>query len=195
MREETFNAAVDIARDCLRQEHENWGATSAEGMARLYRRRDPNTRVAFIRDLVWCSEEIAFAWDSLNLIARDLLRDGEQLPTELAEWVADRLDTNRPRPSRRGQDPDAKVNRNRAVMVAVRHLTRQGMTATRNKGGLNRACFEGGSACDAVGVAANLSYKTVESIWSESASPESPIYRFAFRYVPRLSSYSNPENK
>ena len=194
MREETFQAAVDIARNVLRHECEAWGTTGAESMARLYKRRAVDSRESFLRDLVWCSEEITVAWDSLNLIAQDLLRAGEPLPAQLAAWVADNLAGERSRPTGRGQDPDAKVSRNHAVMVAVRHLANQGITATRNKPGLNRACLEGGSACDAVGIAANLSYKAVEGIWSASSSPQSPSFRFAYRYVPRLS-YSNPENK
>ena len=206
MGEETFRAAVEIARNILRREREVWGATAPEGMVRLYERRAADTREDYLRDLIWCSEEIAVAWDSLSLIARGILRDGEQLPDALAEWVVDVLDDQtkpkkdrrRPRPTRRGQDPDGKLSRNRAVMVAVRHLASQGIRATRNmtrkRERLPEACFEGGSACDAVGIAAGMNYKAIEGIWTDSASPESPIYRFAYRHVPRLP-YAISENK
>ena len=186
MDEKKFNQFVEVARDVLRQERDLWGETPAAVMARLYKRRAPETRADFLRDMFWCSDEITVAWDSLSLIAQEILRDGESLPAELAEWVADRLAGKKPRPTQRGQDSDAKSNRNRSVMVAVRYLVSQGMTATRNKTEVDHACFEGGSACDAVGLAAKLGYKTVEKIWSDSASPNSPFYRWAFKHVPRL---------
>ena len=198
MDEATFQTVVGIARQTIREETEFWGSTPAEGMALLYKRRSVETQEAFLRDLIWCSDEIAVAWDSLKLIARDLLRGGESLPAELAEWLAGMLAEEKLRPTRKGQDPDGQVFRNRAIMVAVRYLTKLGFKATRNirqkDTHLPHCCFEGGSACDVVGVAEGMNYKAVERIWANSASPESPIYRFAYRQVPRLS-YSNPENK
>ena len=187
MDEKRFQEAVESVRNVLRQERELWGETPAEGLARLYKRSAPESRADFLREQLWCSNEIMASWDAVKLIAEDLLRDGEPLLPELAEWVANVLaDGEKSRPTQRGQDPDAKFNRNRSVMVAVRNLVSQGMTATRNKAGVNHACFEGGSACDAVGLAVNLSYKTVESVWCDSASPDSPFYRWAFKHVPRL---------
>lgn len=117
------------------------------------------------------------AWDSLNLIAARLLRDGESLPTELAQWVADRLAGERLRPTKRGQDPDANHGRDRGIVDAVQWLVTSGFTATRSKNRGSEANFEGGSACDAVAMAANLSYSRVEAIWTESAAPESAIRR------------------
>ena len=198
MDEATFQTVVGIARKTIREETEFWGSTPAEGMALLYKRRSVETREVFLRDLIWCSVKIAAAWDSLKLIARDLLRGGESLPAELAEWLAGMLAEEKLRPTRKGQDPDGQVLRNRAIMVAVRHLTKLGINATRNirqkDKHLPHCCFEGGSACDAVGVAEGMNYKAIERIWANSASPASPIYRSAYRQVPRLS-YSNPENK
>ena len=109
MDEEIFRAAVEIARNILRREREVWGATAPEGMVRLYERRAADTREDDLRDIIWCSEEIAVAWDSLNLIARGILRDGEQLPDALAEWVADVLDDQtKPKKDRRRPRPAMK---------------------------------------------------------------------------------------
>lgn len=177
MREETFLDAVEIARDIIQMTEEALGPSTAEAMARLWRDRSPSTRDAYLRDLIWCSEEIMLAWDSVSLIAQQLLRGGESLPAELAGWVADHLAGKRPRPTRRGQDPDANLARDRGIVDALQWLAQNGFRATRSKNRGSRASFEGGSACDAVGVAANLSYSGVERIWTKSAAPGSPIRR------------------
>ena len=191
----TFQDAVEAARDFLQKYTEFVGDTPAEALVRLYEYRPAELREDLLRDLIYCSTEIMAAWDGLNLIAEKLLLQGESLPPDLARWVADRLAERRPRPTTKGQNPDANVPRNLAVMAAVRHLVRmmvnQRMKPTRRRKLVgNEACFEGGSACDAVGLAAGLSYKNVEAIWTDSASPESPIYRNS-----PPPSYANQRNK
>ena len=196
MREETFAAAVEIARKVIAHETELWGETAAAGFAHLYHRRTEDSHEAYVHDLVFCSKEIRAAWVALRLIAAQVLREGKPLPPELASWTADVLEKRLDRPP--GKDKDASLAKKRAFMVAIRHLNNQGMKATRNKTQnrkvLPEACFEGGSACDAVGVATKKNYGSVEGIWTESASPGSPIYRLAYQYVPRLS-YPKCENK
>ena len=191
----TFQDAVEAARDFLQKYTEFVGDTPAEALVRLYEYRPAELREDLLRDLIYSSTEIMAAWDGLNLIAEKLLLQGERLPPDLAGWVADRLalEPRRPRPTTRGQNPDANVPRNLAVMAAVRHLIKVNhwMKPTRRRKLVgNEACFEGGSACDAVGIAAGLSYKNVEAIWTDSASPESPIYRNSPR-----PSYANQRNK
>ena len=186
----TFQAAVETARDILQKFRESSGNTPAENLLHLYEFRPAEIREDLLRDLIWCSEEIAAAWDGLNLIAENLLQEGNPLPPNLAKWVADRLAERRPRPTKRGPDPDANLPRNLAVMVAVRQLVNHEMRPTRRRRLVNNtACFKGGSACDAVGIAAGMSYKNVEAIWTPSASPESPIYRES-----PLPSYVNRRN-
>lgn len=183
MDEATFNGHMEHARHTYEQIIRLTGETPAEQLLRLYWLRPPETRRDLIRDLIYCSEEIAGAWDGLTLIAERLLRERpNEIPPELRQWIAERLATPpRERPTRRGQDPDALVGRDRAIVIAVKDLTERGMTATRNSNryGAARASFKGGSACDAVGVALGMGYKNVERIWTGSASPVSPIYRGA----------------
>ena len=206
MRRETFEGAVEIARDIIRQQIELSGTSPSENFARFYQIRPAETRAAYLRDLLWCSEQIVVAWDSVNLIAVDLLQKGELLPTELGKWVADRLNGQRQRPTKRGRAPDADHARNRGIVDAVQWLVAQGMTATRNgirnRHKLTNACFEGASACDAVGVAVCLGYKRIEAIWTESASPDSAIARRPFKITgyrqsppSAIVSYSIPGNK
>ena len=171
----------------LTKAHAHFGATPAEGFAHFYKIRPEETREAYLRDMIWCSEEIKAAWDAVNLIAQDLLGEGKPLPPELAEWTRAVLDDvlagRKSRPTTRGRDPDANHVRDRAIVDAVQWLlTLEDFKATRRrfKGGKwlpAQACVEGGSACDAVGVAAGLSYSNVERIWLASASPDSAIAR------------------
>ena len=81
----------------------------------------------------------------------------------------------RPRLTKRGVDPDKDSVRNMKIVNAVMMLTELGMIATRNitRGGTN-AAEEGGSACDAVGMATGLTYRNVVRIWTDGA-PASPV--------------------
>ena len=189
MNEETFEAAVEVARDIIRDTEETFaefGASTPELLARLYRDQPAEIQERNLHRLIWCSEEIVAAWDAVSRIAQDLLREEGSLPPELAEWTADVLDDvlagRRPRPTKRGPDPDANLARDRAIVDAVQWLNQSGLkamrNAIRNKDRLpTKACFEGGSACDAVGVAACMGYKNVERVWTKSAAPDSPIRR------------------
>jgi len=216
---ETFDEAVKVAHDMIRDTEEAFreaGASPAELLANAYRAwpvstsgpllRQMRTPEDYLSVLIWCSRKVAGAWDSVSLIAQDLLREGECLPPELAGWVADRLAGRRPRPARRGRDPDENFERDWAIVDAVQWLVHNGFTATR--GAIRdrawlpaEACSEGGSACDAVAVAATMSYKNVERIWTKSAQPNSPIRRRKPKVIgitsdspPRaILSYTTPE--
>ena len=191
MDEARFEAAVQIARE-VRQQVETTLSTPPEAMARGYRRVRADRQPMLLAQMLWCSSAIRTAWDSVRLIARQRLRDGEPLPPELASWVADvledvskpRAEKKRPRPTVRGRHaPDAYFVRNRAIVDAVQWLTHQGFRATRNKP-VEEACAEGGSACDAVGVAfGKEKYKAVEKVWTDSANPNSAFWRRPFEVV------------
>ena len=195
MRKETFQAAVEIARDSIRQVEDVLGASTPGGFAHFYKMLPAENREDYLRILIWCSEEITVAWDGVKLIVEELLREEKPLPPELAIWEADRLAGQRPRLTKNGPDPDGDNIRNRAIVDAVQWLTQNGFKATRNrirnKRVLPEACFEGGSACDAVGVAAGMTYKAVERVWTESASPDSPICRRPL-VVRGITSHSPP---
>ena len=120
----------------------------------------------------------AASWDGVRLIALRMLRDPEPLPFALASWVADVLEDAskpkkekkrpRPRAPKKATPPVLHANylRDQLIAVSVLMLVNNGFTATRNKS-TGRACFEGGSACDAVGVAFGLmGYKLIEGIWN-----------------------------
>lgn len=196
MDEERFLEAVEIARDSIRQTEEAFGASTAEQIAGFLRDAPTETRERYLRVLIWVSEEIMAAWDAVSLVRQDLLLEGEAIPPELAEWEVDRRAGKRQRPTRPGPDPDANLARDRAIVDAVQWATQNGFTATRNrirgKEKLStQACFQGGSACDVVGVAANMGYKNVERIWNNSKDPDSPIRRRPL-VVTEITSLSPP---
>ena len=179
MDEAAFKDAVEVARGIIDERLETNGETAAEWLGRLYELRPAELRGALLNDLMYCSTKIAAAWDGLELIAGKLRREGQPFPPDLARWLQDRPR----RPTKRGPDPDGDLPRKLAVAVAIRYLARCGWKPVtrkvpRNNKKLTLCCVEGGSACDVVGVAAGIGgYKNVERIWTESASPESAIYR------------------
>ena len=187
MDRDKFQKAVEAARHAIRAVPQVVGGTPEEVIARSYQTVAAEHRQAALHDLIRLSREHASAWDGVNLIAQDHLRNGAFLPSELAAWIASRIESNPtcPRPTRKGQGPDAKFSRDLSIVLAVLWLTEAGLSpATR--GGAGKASVEGGSVCDAVGVAVGLSYKRVERLWTDTTSP----VRKAAELV-RLSS-SNP---
>jgi len=138
----------------------------AETYASAYKTSRPEEY--FPSHLIAESLETKEAWDALNLIAQALLRAGQPLPPELAEWIADVLadqsverkkEKRRPRPAR---DPRRQHNRNLLLCLLVGYLVRLcDLKATRNDSDPPR------SACDVVAAATGLSYKRVEGIWGK----------------------------
>ena len=112
MDEAEFQRRVAYTDQAFLSQHQHqFGETPAETRARIFRKVLPKRgRDDFLRDLIAESVNTKLAWDSVKLIAEDLLRDGEQLPDALAEWVADvladiakpRKDRRRPRPTKGG---------------------------------------------------------------------------------------------
>lgn len=132
------------------------------------------SQASFPSYLIADSQETSGAWDALNLIAQAWLREGQPLPPEAAEWVADVLadqwakkktEKRRPRP---GKDAPRLFNRNLLLCVLVDMLVHLfDFAATRQTDAPPL------SACDVVAAAATksaavdgkLDHKTVEGIW------------------------------
>lgn len=150
--------------------YERSGAISrspVETEVSVYKRGDASLQQSELSYLLAESQGIRMAWDSLNLIAQDWLREGKPLPPKLVEWVvevlADQLvkkkEQRRPRP--RG---GAQRLRDRDIVLCLlvgelRCLC--DLNATRNAGDPPV------SACDVVAAAIGRPYKTVERIWNK----------------------------
>ena len=109
-------------------------------------------------------------WDVLRLTAQEKLRNSESLPPLLALWVANVLDDDGwGRPG--GRDPEQSFAENLRIAFAVRFVVDTfGVKATRRPklGGPHCGYSKGASACDAVGVAANMhGYRNVARIWND----------------------------
>ena len=177
----TFDKYVDFACDILRTERRKWGETVPDGMLQLYRQTTEKKRQAFLRNLIALSKNYRFAWDALSRIAQDQLRKKRPLRPQLANWVSAVLAGTRPQPKTKGPDLNANVLRDRAIVIAVlvllrnglnpiRNLTQKGIDHPKGKGidhpkgkgidhpkgkGIDHPNCDhvGGSACDAVGKA------------------------------------------
>ena len=115
--------------------------------------------------LIQLSKEYRSVWNAVNMTAQGKLRDGVLMPQVLADWTADVLAGFRPSPLKR-KDPNYMFAERTLVGYAVGTIASiHGVKAVRNTSFGSNCRFEGGSACDAVGKAANKSYKSVESYW------------------------------
>ena len=138
----------------------------------MYKSLPSNSGQEFIlSNLISESKETKVAWDALDLIAQDLLREGKPLPPALAEWVADVLadqlvkkkEQRWPRPDK-GAHRVAHRNGRLCILISeLRYLF--DFNATR------RYDDPPESACDVVAAAMDMPYKTVEKIWN-GRSPE-----------------------
>ena len=107
-------------------------------------------------------------WDSMKLTAARYLRDREPMPDALTNWLVEVLEGKRKKPGKR-PGPKRFIFRNVWIMGAVNTLVQLGMNPTRTITRGETPCADGGSACDAVGVALEkmkipMSYKNVEKI-------------------------------
>ena len=200
MGEARFEEAVQIAR-AIREQVETDLGTPRELFAKRWRAKHPDRQMELLATLVQCSAGIALTWDCLNEIAQHLLRNREPVPGPLADWLVTQLAGKPTRPKLPGQDPHANLVRNTAIVEAVQNLvllpprfraTRTKRLPMRKPPG--KASVEGGSACDAVGVAFSMNYKAVEKVWTASANPTSPVARRPFASPP-LTSYQTAANK
>ena len=156
----------------------------------------PADRKAMLLKALHFSKEDRAVWDAINSIAQWHLRSGVPMPRELVHWVADRLEGTRQRPAKRG--PQAETLRDKRIASVVHALVERGFHATRNKRlpmkmARARASVEGGSACDAVGVALDMGYKAVEKIWTNSKPSDRELLRGSLNDI--FASYEMQRNK
>ena len=173
MDKETFDEVVKFARIFL--ERSPMGKRTPGG-ARLsaYEHEDSSIKSA----LILMSETERWAWDATVAMAIEWMREERYIPRRetlpghvrcyLADWTADVLAGKR-KPPRRGATRVA--NRDICVAEAVYVLTLLfDLNPTRNiakrHDSLPKSCAEGGSACDVVGEAQGLNYKTAEKAWT-----------------------------
>ena len=107
-------------------------------------------------------------WDSMKLTAAGCLREREPMPDALTDWLVEVLEGKRKKPGKR-PGPKGFIFRNVWIMGAVNTLIQLGMNPTRTIARGETPCADGGSACDAVGVALgkmniSMGYKNVEKI-------------------------------
>ena len=178
-----FQEGIKIAQACMDDYYYMNGKTpTANSTSHFWRSHSWEARDVVLNHLISQSTDNASAWDSLSLIASDLLRAKECMSDELRKWLADvssdltknEEDKKRPRPARRGRNKYVNTVRNEAIKVAAKRLISHGWQPTRHHEiDAERyflCCIEGGSATDVVGIAhyeltgEKLKYKTVEGI-------------------------------
>ena len=176
MEKEVFHEVVKFARICL--ERSPMGKrTPGEAQLAAYDR--PDDEDSFVKGaLIAQSGTKRWAWDATVAMAVEWLRGEARIPRKetlpsiqhsyLANWTADVLAGKRKRPSK---DGTRVANRNICIAEAVYVLTLVfDINPTRNNSKrrqrLPECCPEGGSACDVVGEAQGLNYKTAEKAWT-----------------------------
>ena len=186
----TFKEYVGYARELVTILHMRHGKRLAEVWARRYARDCVgDDRTVFIHELLMCSEQESEAWNALELIVLYHHLHEIPLPQALQLWTSLVAADIRREPKTSGTEAYTLFVRDMAIVVIVFLLTEgEGIKATRSVDGVSVCGYEGGAACDVVGVALaeldgvrpedGLKYKTIEGIWTASASPDSPLYRY-----------------
>jgi hypothetical protein len=127
------------------------------GVVAAYFEMDSDCRDPWLGNAVDRSDEIKQFFDWMVAIAAYFLRHGRPMPAILANWAADVLEGELSRPS---VGANSTLARNIAMGNMVQLIRdRYDLAPTRNGASAER------SACDAVGAALGLSYKTVEAAW------------------------------
>ena len=171
MDEATAEKLVEESKHLLECFEKMYGANPVETLVKFYRHdHQEHSRQGYLRLLINRSKEMWWAYDALHCIAKELRREGKLPPVELIDWLICRG----PCPTRK---PDTVFIRNRHIISVVQWLCIfKGIQPTRNRERqgesirTNTCCFQGGSSCDIVGMAAGISgYKTIEKIWMKRA--------------------------
>jgi hypothetical protein len=127
------------------------------GAVAAYFEMDPDCRDIWVGDAVDRADDIKQFFDWMRAIAAYFLRHGRPMPAILANWAADVLEGELSRPS---VGANSTLARNIAMGNMVQLIRdRYDLAPTRNGASAER------SACDAVGAALGLSYKTIEAVW------------------------------
>ena len=185
-----FNQYVDFACEGVQIMHKQHGERLTDVWVHRYDRDCAgDDRTVFIQELIMCSQKESEAWNALLQIALYHRLNEIPLPEALDLWTSLVAADMRREPKTPGTDAHTNFVRDMAIVVVVFFLTGvEGIKATRSIDGFSECGYEGGAACDVVGVALaeldgvlpaqGLKYKTIEGIWTESASPDSPLYRY-----------------
>ena len=123
---------------------------------------DVDDRGGLIGVLIFYSCEERWAWDAPSAMTQAALRNRSgPLSYQHANWAADMLAGKGLKPKAGGK---RLAHRDLAVAEAIVLLGKnRGLKPTRSRSDLPNCCAEGGSACDAVGVASRMNYKVIES--------------------------------
>lgn len=185
----TFEEAVQYVR-CIKERGEwggNWLGSVPEFGVQIYHWLRVEDRSRWLTDLIESSATYPHRWDAVSLLAQQLRRDGEPIPRELKDWVADatkpKSEKKWSRPTKKGPDPMNDFLRNVLIVCSVKTLVdRHGFSAVRTRDALTRTdllddekrwrgCVEGDSACDVVGDVFDLGYSRIKQLWDNSANP------------------------
>ncbi len=183
-----FNQYVDFACEGVQIMHKQHGKRLADvWMHRYARDCAGDDRNVFVHELIMCSKTELEAWRALQLITLYHRLHETPLPQNLDLWTSLVAGEIRGEPQTTGTDAHTNFVRNMAIVVVVLLLTKgENIKATRSIDGFSECGYKGGSACDVVGKALakldeaklDLKYKTIEGIWTATASPDSPLYRY-----------------
>lgn len=99
-------------------------------------------------------------WEALEQIETRYHRNGQPLPTALAEWRADVNEGKQTKPKRKRGRPNENSSRNMRIVHCILVLEFLGMNPTRND-----ATELKESVCDVVDTVLEKSYKTIKGIW------------------------------
>ena len=155
MNDPTFEEMVELVREHYIDDDPT---SPEESLKDFYPSTVGELRANLLAGLIERSEDSKLEWDAVALIAQQALRSGEHFPQALADWVADVLARDRPRPTTGAQ---ATAYRDFRWRLAIRHLQNAfGLAPTRN------ATSDADCGCDVVAEAADARYKTVEAVWS-----------------------------
>ena len=197
MDKETFDKAVDFAEETIREQFDTWRgdlgikrARAYEGVSRLKYQDGQWQELPdrFLHELIRESEHSVASWDAVYMLAIAALEHRGVLTRELRSWTKDVLrdqllepaEKSRRRPITPDPDGDNLHARNVAIGEAMRRLVKPPwkLNPGRNKSKGHTCSADGGSACDAAGMAWNrsssknsdqlaaLTFWTVASIWN-----------------------------
>ena len=158
MAKSDFDSAVAFARDSRRDtersdREQGYDPDGVRAAADLLIGQPAEYLAAWLDGAISASRESKHEWDIIDNLARRV----RPIPQPMAEWAAER--PPRPRKGKRLDGRDSAIARCVFWIVEMRLAT-----ATRNRAAGAQA-GDGVSACDAAGIAWNLTYLATEKIW------------------------------
>lgn len=178
----TFDEAVEVVKRIHEASEHLTPATMTDYTVTWYCARLPSTateqdiehvarpRVTWLLSALHASKTDRGTWDALNTIAQWHLRTGGPMLPELAEWIVDRREGKRSRPSKRGPSP--KTVRDKVIATTVQALADRGFRPTRNNASEARAASD--VVAEALGY---VTHKAVERVWRKSTPSDRVLLR------------------